>query len=168
MRYGSRLACLAAAQQADVQAPAQSASHAAVHRPLPLQQADAAVDSSAMIAANSEDTAVHFADRAGAPSAVVFCFAHAHWLQHLHSSPQAVVADVETAVATTSVDDDLTAASACWQQGFWQLQLLSQAAHSAAGSASQSVPVICSIANTLVAKAVRIKTASVDFMSSSP
>jgi hypothetical protein len=47
------------------------------------------------------------------------------------------------------------------------VQLFSQAAHAVPGAAAQSVHVILSIASTLVAKAVRIKMASVDFMASS-
>jgi hypothetical protein len=111
MRYGLRLACFSAAQQAEVQAPEQSASHAAVHWLLPLQQSDVA--SSTMIAANSVVAAVHLA---AAASVVPFCFAHEHSLQHLQFSPQQPeVAVVDTAVAATSVDDDLAAALACWQ-----------------------------------------------------
>jgi hypothetical protein len=175
MRYESQPACFDAAQQADVQVPVQPASHAAVHWLLPLQQSAVAVVSSAMMAAKPVDAAVHFAAAGGMPAVAVvaeFCFAHGHSLQPPHWPLQLpVVAVVETTVAVAAFIEagfDAVADSHCWQHDFSQLHPFSQLVHSAAAVAADSVAVICSMANTLVANAVRINTGSVVLMSFSP
>jgi hypothetical protein len=172
MRYDSHPACFDAAQHADVHVPGQPASHAAVHWLLPLQQSAVAVVSSAMMAAKPDDAAVHVADAGGMPAVAEFCFAHGHSLQPPHSPLQLpVVAVVETTVAVTAfvaAGIDAVADSPCWQHDFSQLHSFSQLVHSAAAVAADSVAVICSMANTLVANAVRINTGSVVLMSFSP
>ena len=172
MRYDSHPACFDAVQQADVHDPVQSASHAAVHWLLPLQHSAVAVASSAMMAAKPVDAAVHVAAVGDMPAVAEFCFAHGHSLQPPHSPLQhPVVAVVETTVAVTEFIDagfDAVADSHCWQDDFSQLHPFSQLVHSAAAVAADSVAVICSMANTLVANAVRINTGSVVLMSFSP
>jgi hypothetical protein len=87
-----------------------------------------------------------------------------------HFSPQiVVVAADKTAVAVIDGAVGFAAAvSAFWQHDFSQSHPFSHEAHPAAAAVVDSVAVICSIANTLVANAVKIKTGSVDFMSQSP
>jgi hypothetical protein len=145
--------------------------HEAVHWLWPLQQADDSADSS-VTNANSDVAAVQVAVADGAhvvAAVAASCFVHGH-SPPPHFSPQiVVVAAVKTAVAVIDGAVGSAAAdSAFWQHGFSQSQPFSQEAHSAAAAAVDSVAVICSIANTLVVNAVKIKTGSVDFMSHSP
>jgi hypothetical protein len=90
-------------------------------------------------------------------------------LQHSHFSPQhAELAAVETNVVVAASAFGLAVSvAACWQHASLQLHAAWQS-HSVVEGAAEFVAVSWSIANTLVAKAVKIKTANVDFMSSSP
>jgi hypothetical protein len=148
-----------------------SLQHEAVHWLWPLQQADDSADAS-VTNANSDVAAVHVADVDGGQTVAAVdasCFVHGHSAAP-HFSPQiVVVAAVKTAVAVIDgAVGSAAALSAFWQHGFSQSHPCSHEAHSATAAVVDSVAVICSIANTLVANAVKIKTGSVDFMSHSP
>jgi hypothetical protein len=142
-----------------------------VHWLWPLQQADDSADAS-VTNANSDVAAVHVADVDGGQTVAAVdasCFVHGHSAAP-HFSPQiVVVAAVKTAVAVIDgAVGSAAALSAFWQHGFSQSHPCSHEAHSATAAVVDSVALICSIANTLVANAVKIKTGSVDFMSHSP
>jgi hypothetical protein len=107
-------------------------------------------------------------------------------LQQSHSPQQVVVAAVEATFAVVVAVSPVAAALLCSQHDFspphadpqdehvasqdvhpvlHDVHAVLQEEHAAAAGAADSVAVICSIANTLVANVVKIKITSVDFMS---